>query len=91
MSPGESDDLTEIIEEREGRFVVLRSPETAEHEPDYFEVATFPTHEQAEAYLTVVTEEELAMAQARGLYDMRCSMSSLSCAAIVSGLTRTPV
>ena len=38
---------------------------TAEHEPDYFEVATFSTHEQAEAYLTTVTEEELAMAQAR--------------------------
>jgi hypothetical protein len=65
MSPSKSDDLTEIIEEQEGTFVVLRSPETAEHQPDYFEVATFSTHEQAEAYLTTVTEEELAMAHAR--------------------------
>jgi hypothetical protein len=65
MSPGESDDLTEIIEERDGTFVVLRSPESAEHQPDYFEVATFSTHEQAEAYLTTVTEEELALARAR--------------------------
>ena len=51
MSPGGSDDLTEVIE-REGReYVVLRSPETAEHDPDYRELARFPTLKQAEALL----------------------------------------
>ena len=52
MSPYESDDLTEVIEERAGAFVVLRSPETAEHAPDYCEIAKFSTQEQAETYLT---------------------------------------
>ena len=51
MSPYGSEDLTEIIEPRDGAFVVLRSPETAEHEPDYRELAIFPTQEQALSYL----------------------------------------
>lgn len=51
MSPYESDDLTEIICECRGRFVVLRSPDTAEHYPDYEEVACFPTRKEAEAFL----------------------------------------
>jgi hypothetical protein len=52
MSPYESNDLTEIIEEREGAFVVLRSPQAAEHLPDYYKVAKFLTHEQAKSYLS---------------------------------------
>jgi hypothetical protein len=51
MSPYRSDDLTEIIEPRRGDFVVLWSPETAEDNPDYRELATFATQEQAEAFL----------------------------------------
>ena len=52
MSPNDSDDLTEVIE-REGReYVVLSSPETAEHEPNYRELGRFPTRKQAEAFLT---------------------------------------
>jgi hypothetical protein len=39
--------------------VVLRSPDTAEHGPDYFDVATFSTRAEAEAFLTTVTDEEL--------------------------------
>ena len=54
MSPYESDDLTEIIEARGAEFVVLRSPDTAEHLPDYSEIAKFSTNEQAEAYLVRV-------------------------------------
>lgn len=42
MSPVGSDDLTEISEWREDKVVLLRSPETAEHHPDYAEVAVFP-------------------------------------------------
>jgi hypothetical protein len=51
MSPYESDDLTEVIRPGDGGFVVLRSPDTAEHSPDYCEVGTFSTRAQAEAYL----------------------------------------
>jgi DNA-directed RNA polymerase subunit RPC12/RpoP len=39
MSPYESDDLTEIVEERDGKFIALRSSETAEDEADYEEIA----------------------------------------------------
>ncbi len=39
MSPYESDDLTEIVEERDGKFIALRSSEVAEDEADYEEVA----------------------------------------------------
>jgi hypothetical protein len=51
MSPLESDDLTEIIEERRGKFVVLRSPGTAEHVPEYKELGRFSTVEEAETFL----------------------------------------
>jgi hypothetical protein len=53
MSPTESDDLTHIIEQQGNEFVVLWSPETAEHSPDYCELASFPSQKQAEVYLTV--------------------------------------
>jgi hypothetical protein len=39
MSPDESDDLTEIVEERDGKYIALRSPESAGDAPDYQEVA----------------------------------------------------
>jgi hypothetical protein len=51
MTPVESDDLTHVIERRGREFVVLWSPETAEHDPDYRELGTFPTRRQAEAFL----------------------------------------
>ena len=51
MSPVDSDDLTHIIEERGGQFVALRSPEAAEHTPDYFELASFATRSAAEDYV----------------------------------------
>ena len=51
MSPSESDDLTHVIEQRGDRFVVLRSPDAAEHSPDYFEMASFTTRQEAEHYL----------------------------------------
>jgi hypothetical protein len=38
-------DLTTIIEQDGDIFVVLWSPETAEHDPDYRELGTFPTRE----------------------------------------------
>ena len=51
MSPVDSDDLTIIVEERpDGTFSVHRSPESAEHGPDYAEVAHFPTRDEANAW-----------------------------------------
>jgi hypothetical protein len=52
MSPYKSDDLTDIIERDGDKFVVLWSPETAEHDPDYRELGAFPTRQQAETFLT---------------------------------------
>ena len=51
MRPYDSDDLTEIIEEREGQFLVYRSPASAEHYPNYERVAKSPTLKGAETYL----------------------------------------
>jgi DNA-directed RNA polymerase subunit RPC12/RpoP len=52
MSPYKSDDLTEIIEMRANKFVVLRSAKTAEHFPKYRKVAQFDSREQAEAFIS---------------------------------------
>ena len=51
MSPFDSDDLTEVIAEKKGDFVVLWSPETAEHHADYRELGRFATRAAAEAFL----------------------------------------
>jgi hypothetical protein len=51
MTPAESEDLTEVIEQRGAEFVVLRSPDTAERGPDYRELGRFATRKQALEYL----------------------------------------
>ncbi|MEX0827684.1 MAG: hypothetical protein WD005_01905 [Haliea sp.] len=51
MSPYKSDDLTTVIEPDGDKFVVLWSPESAEHEPHYRELGWFPSRKQAEAFL----------------------------------------
>ena len=53
MSPYESDDLTDVIEKRDGEYVVLRSPETAEHQPAYRKLGSFRTKKEAERWLTI--------------------------------------
>jgi hypothetical protein len=40
-----------IIEQHGDEFVVLRSPETAEHDPDYKELGRFPAGAKAEEFL----------------------------------------
>ncbi len=50
-SPYKSKDLTTVIEKDGDTFVVLWSPESAEDDADYCELESFPTHEQAEAYI----------------------------------------
>jgi hypothetical protein len=52
MSPWHSDNLTEVVESSGERFVVLRSPQTAAHDPDYSEVGSFSSHAEAEAFLS---------------------------------------
>ena len=51
MSPYDSDDLTEIVAPDRNEFVALRSPDTAEHDPDYRELGRFQTRAQAEHFL----------------------------------------
>jgi hypothetical protein len=51
MSPYDSDDLTEVIEEIEGVFVVQRSPDTAEHSPAYTEIGRFESRERAQRFV----------------------------------------
>jgi hypothetical protein len=49
MSPSDSEDLTEIVEQHDDEFVALRSPETAEHCPSYQELGRFVTCAEAQA------------------------------------------
>jgi hypothetical protein len=51
MSPDESDDLTEVISQEKGAFVVCRSPETAGYHADYRELGRFSTRAEAEKFL----------------------------------------
>ena len=51
VMPYRTDDWTLIIEQDVDGFVVLASRDTADDDPDYQAVATFPTREQAQAYL----------------------------------------
>ena len=57
MSPYDSNDLTEVISEEDGEFVVLRSPETAAHCANYYEIGSFATRAEAEAFLTTCHNE----------------------------------
>ncbi len=52
MTPYESEELTTLIEKEGNDFVVLWSPETAEHDPDYRELGRFPTREKALEFLS---------------------------------------
>jgi hypothetical protein len=51
MTPYKSEDLTELIEHEGNEFVVLRSPDTAEHRPEYRELGRFPSRAKAEEFL----------------------------------------
>jgi hypothetical protein len=52
MSPFDSEDLTEFVLQEGNHFVAMRSPDTAEHDPNYEELGRFATRETAEAFLT---------------------------------------
>jgi len=52
MTPASSEDLTILITKEGGKFVILRSPETAEYDPDYCELGRFSTEHQAVEFLS---------------------------------------
>jgi len=52
MSPYKSDDLTELVVPAGKEFIVLRSPYSAEHDPEYEEIGRFPTQAKAEEFLS---------------------------------------
>ena len=56
MTPYDSEDLTELVEQEGEEFVALRSPETAEHDPDYQELGRFPTRASAEEFLASIAD-----------------------------------
>ena len=56
ISPYDSDERNQIIERRAASFVVFHSADSAEHSPDYEEIGTFPTMQQAEAFLESARE-----------------------------------
>ncbi len=51
MSPFNSDDLTNVIRQRDGEFLVLRSPGSAEGAPSYKEIASFKLRKHAEEFV----------------------------------------
>jgi hypothetical protein len=51
LTPYDSDDLTEMIMPDGNEFIVLRSPETAEHNANYRELGRFTTRAEAETFL----------------------------------------
>jgi hypothetical protein len=51
MTPFNSEDLTELVEQDGDEFVATHSPDSAEHDPDYRELGRFPTRAEAEECL----------------------------------------
>ena len=57
MTPAYSEDLTVVIEQGRKGFVLLKSPEDAEHDPAYAEVARFDSLDAAAAHLAGLQKE----------------------------------
>ncbi len=53
MTPYESDDLTTVVEPIGAEFVVLWSPESAEHDADYRELGRFANRAEAETFASL--------------------------------------
>lgn len=58
MSPFDSENLTELIEQDGKEFVAIRSPDSAEDDPDYEEIGRFPTLAQAEEFFAEFEERQ---------------------------------
>jgi hypothetical protein len=57
IEPYDSVDLTEIVEEENGKFRVYRSPDSAEGSADYELIAECDTKEEADEFLRNIDEE----------------------------------
>jgi hypothetical protein len=57
MSPFDSENLTELVARDGQEFIALRSPDSAEHDPDYRELGRFPTRKKAEEFLDSAATE----------------------------------
>ena len=57
LAPLDSEDLTEVILEDGGIFIVLRSSDEAEGDPDYEELGRFSTRDAARRYLSSYSPE----------------------------------
>jgi hypothetical protein len=60
-SPEDSEDLTEVITKEASEFVLFRSPDTAEHDPDYQVIGRFPSFESAKAFQAKYDPDELVV------------------------------
>ena len=58
MSPFDSENLTGLIQQDGKEFVAIRSPDSAEHDPDYEEIGRFPTRAQAEEFFAEFEERQ---------------------------------
>ena len=57
-TPYDSEDLTGLIEQDAGEYVVYVSPASAEHEPDYEEIGRYMSKQIAEKIMTRHIETE---------------------------------
>jgi hypothetical protein len=54
MSPFDSENLTELVAQDGDAFIAIRSPRSAEHDPDYRELGRFRTRAAAEEFLASI-------------------------------------
>jgi hypothetical protein len=57
MSPFDSENLTQLVAQDGEGFVAIRSPKSAEHDPDYRELGRFPTRAKAEEFLESIEDD----------------------------------
>jgi hypothetical protein len=58
ISPYDANDVTFLVVKQERGYVVLRSPDTAEHHPDYVEIREFATRDLAETYVIEMEDQQ---------------------------------
>lgn len=56
MTPFDSENLTELIAQDGKEFVAIRSPSSAEQNPDYQQLGRFSSRAQAEAFLASIED-----------------------------------
>ena len=54
MTPFDSENLSEFVTQEGDEFVAIRSPDAADHDPNYREIGRFQTRAKAEEFLTSI-------------------------------------